>query len=334
MIVRNGHLLSHERNAICMMKKPLIAILMICLLFFSCKTVSIDQNYMEAASGQPSESGVSVKQNVEYDFKFENAEVTPHTKIHYTGKYCNECHEKTPVKGGSSAYLKFGGDYGRLCRCHDVSPGAYIHPVDITPTHEKKERIPADFPLENGQVTCITCHDIYLQCQKRLFNRNSLRGAPYSRRTDFCYKCHVQENYEKLDPHHQINDSGELIIENCLICHVEKPDEKHATFKDVKFIGDIEMMCRRCHHIAGNHSGNADHMGLRPSADGLKRIKAMEEKYNTRLPLDENGKMSCITCHNPHEKGVIPDDRPGAKGAGSKNRHRLAENLCKECHQM
>jgi hypothetical protein len=23
----------------------------------------------------------------------------------------------------------------------------------------------------------------------------------------------------------------------------------------VKFIGDIEMMCRRCHHIAGNHSG-------------------------------------------------------------------------------
>jgi hypothetical protein len=29
-------------------------------------------------------------------------------------------------------------------------------------------------------------------------------------------------------------------------------------------------------NIAGNHSGNADHMRIRPSADGLKRIQAIE----------------------------------------------------------
>jgi len=329
----DGHLFTPDFKTNCFMKKPLIGIFMLCLLVFSCKPILTDQSHIEIVSSQPPEAGSSIKRGVSQDFKFENTGVTPYTKIHYTGKYCNECHEKTPIKGGDP-YLKFEGDYKQLCRCHAISTAVYIHPVDIKPSPEKIKRIPADFPLKDGQISCITCHDIYLQCQKQLFNRNSLRGAPYPRRTDFCYKCHVKENYAKPDPHHQINDKGEIIIENCLVCHDEKPDEKHATFKDVKLIGDIEMMCRRCHHVAGNHSGNADHMGIKPSADGLKRISAMEKKYNARLPLDENGKMTCITCHNPHEKGVIPDVSPGAKGAGSKYRHRLAGNMCQECHQM
>ena len=150
----------------------------------------------------------------------------------------------------------------------------------------------------------------------------------------FCYNCHIKKNYEPNDPHLQLNDNEEIIIGTCLICHKEKPDEKHATFKDVTFIGDIEMICRRCHHIAGNHSGNHDHMKNVPSAEGVKRIKLVEAKFHTRLPLNENGKMTCITCHNPHEKGIIPESSPGAKGAGSKYRHRLPGNLCKECHQM
>jgi hypothetical protein len=31
---------------------------------------------------------------------------------------------------------------------------------------------------------------------------------------------------------------------------------------------------------------------------------------------------------------VIPESRPGAKGAGSKHRHRLPEDMCIECHPM
>jgi len=328
-----GHLLIPDLKTRFLIKKPLIGILMTCLLAFSCKPILTDQRHVEIVSGQPSGVAPAVERSVEQDFNFENAGVTPDTKIHYTGKYCNECHETTPVQGGDP-YLKFGGDYKQLCRCHAIPGAVYIHPVDIKPSPEKAKKIPAGFPLEDGHVSCLTCHDIYLQCQKQLFNRNSLRGAPYPRRTDFCYRCHTPEKYAKLDPHHQINDKGEIVIQNCLICHSEKPDEKHATFKDVKFIGDIEMMCRRCHNVAGNHSGNADHMGIKPSANGFRRIEAMEKKFNARLPLDENGKMTCITCHNPHEKGVIPDYNPGAKGAGSKDRHRLPENMCQECHQM
>ena len=102
----------------------------------------------------------------------------------------------------------------------------------------------------------------------------------------------------------------------------------------MKFVGDIEEMCRRCHHISGNHSGDHNHIGVEPSEKGMKRITSMEEKFSARLPLDENGKMTCITCHNPHAKGVIPEESPGAKGADSTYRHRLPGNMCIECHQM
>ena len=221
-----------------------------------------------------------------------------------------------------------------MCRCHTEKPAPFLHPFNVKPSAEKEKRIPADFPLENGKLTCGTCHNIYLQCQKRLFGKNSLRGAPYSRRTDFCFKCHEEKKYERLNPHEQLTDTGEIIIEKCLYCHKEKPDEKHATFKEVKFIGDIEALCKRRHPIAGNHPGNAAHMGVAPSTEMSNRMDAIGKKYNLILPLTQNGKMTCITCHNPHEKGILPEDSPGAKGAGSESRLRLPGMLCKECHQM
>jgi len=60
----------------------------------------------------------------------------------------------------------------------------------------------------------------------------------------------------------------------------------------------------------------------------------MEEKFGIILPLDADGKMTCVTCHNPHQKGVIPPERAAAKGADSKFRHRLPDKMCTECHQM
>ncbi len=73
---------------------------------------------------------------------------------------------------------------------------------------------------------------------------------------------------------------------------------------------------------------------VKPSAKGLKKMEAMKEKYGLILPLDEKGKMTCITCHNPHEKGIIPLEKASAKGADSIFRHRLPEKFCVECHQM
>ncbi len=255
------------------------------------------------------------------------------TNIHYTGLFCGECHTRTPVEGGD-AYLKFNGDYGQLCRCHHGTSPGYCHPLEMKPERDKQVNIPAGFPIEAGKMTCNTCHDVYRQCQKRLFERQSLRGGPYPRKTDFCYNCHIKEKYTKLNAHLQIQKDGTLDVKTCLYCHGKKPDEKTATYKEVTFVGDIKALCRRCHLIEGNHSGNFDHTGVKPSAEALKRMAAMISTYQIILPLTEDGKMTCITCHNPHEKGVIPADKPSAKGADSKYRHRLPGKMCIECHKM
>jgi len=252
-------------------------------------------------------------------------------EYHYTGKFCSDCHEPIPQEGGDK-FLKYGGDFNILCKCHLNEPGNYIHPVEIVPSKEKKTKLPATFPLRDGKLTCLTCHDIYRQCVKRRVEKISLRGAPYPRRSDFCYNCHDETSYMMLDPHVQLNAKGDIIVEKCLYCHTEKPDEKRAHYEDVQFIGDLEMLCQRCHVIRGNHAGNVDHL-VKPSDKRLAVMKAMEKKFDIILPLDANGKMTCITCHNPHDKGVIPVENPAGKGAGSKYRHRLPDRLCIECHE-
>jgi hypothetical protein len=251
-------------------------------------------------------------------------------QYHYTGKYCSDCHEQTPQRGGSR-YLKDNGDYNLLCKCHLKTPDSYIHPTGVFPSDEKKTKIPADFPLEEGKLTCLTCHDIYRMCQRRVVDRFSLRGAPYQRKTDLCFKCHNKESYEKLNPHTQLEANGDIKVKVCLFCHTEKPDELRARFKDVKFYGDLTMLCQRCHMIRGNHSGNFNHL-IKPSPVTLANMKLMEEKFGIILPLAADGRMTCVTCHNPHQKGVIPPERAAAKGADSKFRHRLPGRMCIECH--
>lgn len=262
--------------------------------------------------------------------------VTDTTNPHYTGKYCSECHEKTPVSGGNK-FLKYSGDFYQLCKCHGYTSSNYIHPVDIAPSEEKKAKIPSYLPLRDGKLSCITCHDIYMQCQLtpefKLLNKRFLRGAPYKDRTALCFKCHDEKKYKKLDPHNQLDEKGKVIAEKCLYCHVEKPDENSATFKDVKLVGDLKTLCERCHGIRDKHPAGASHL-RRPSLKALALMKKMESVFAITLPLDYDGKITCATCHNPHEKGVIPALRKGAKGASEKSRQRLPENMCRECHGM
>ena len=252
--------------------------------------------------------------------------------LHYTGKYCDQCHEDTPPKGGPAA-LKYGGDFKKLCGpCHDNAQGAYLHPVDITPSDEIKTKIPAGLPLKGGEITCSTCHDLYLQCRESPVKLSSVRGAPYTKRTDFCFKCHDEKDYVRLNPHNQIDQNGAILTEKCLYCHLSTPDEKTAVFGDIRLVGTVDELCRKCHVISGNHSGNYKHF-VKPKPKTLAIMKASVDKYGIILPLDDDGKLTCVTCHNPHQKGVIPPDRPGAKGADSKLRFRKP-NICLACHNF
>jgi hypothetical protein len=266
-----------------------------------------------------------------------STEITDKTYIHYSNQYCKECHQKIPKKDATDTLLKYDGNFTQLCKCHGYTAGTYIHPVDVVPSPEKKAMIPDSFPLHNGKITCNTCHDMYAQCQETeksaSYRKRTmfLRGAPFKKRTELCFKCHDEKKYKLLDPHNQLRENGDIIVEKCLYCHVEKPDEKKAAFKDVKLVGDLKVLCARCHGDLVKHPGNAFHFG-KPRDKTLTRMKLLEVLYDTILPLDYEGKMTCATCHNPHERGVIPADRAGATGASEHFRHRLPPDMCKKCH--
>ena len=72
-----------------------------------------------------------------------------------------------------------------------------------------------------------------------------------------------------------------------------------------------------------------------PSEDMFAIIEGAMEKIGVKLPLYKN-RVTCATCHNPHESGVI-EHAAAAKGAGNKKRLRLPGDnimmICLGCHK-
>jgi hypothetical protein len=260
--------------------------------------------------------------------------------IHYSAQYCTECHVDVPRKG-SHPQLRYAGDFKVLCRCHYSTSNNYNHPVDRKPSREMIDRIPAQFPLRAGQLACSTCHDIVDQCRDNQLERTFLkeqkflRGGPFETKTSICFRCHNRKSYQMLNPHRQLNAQKEIIQEKCLYCHSQVPDENQTRTDDARLIGDFETLCIRCHMKTPRQDFHAKHL-RKPTDEVLLRIKQMEDQHDIILPLNGEGMITCATCHNPHEKGVIPDIRAGAKGAGERLRHRLTNHntMCIKCHAM
>jgi len=79
---------------------------------------------------------------------------------------------------------------------------------------------------------------------------------------------------------------------------------------------DIPSSCLNCHDYKENHHPTDI---------------APDNPANYPFPLSY-GKITCSTCHNPHQEGVFQRG-PAAKGADVKGKLRLA-NLCFACHEM
>lgn len=252
----------------------------------------------------------------------------PTTNIHHSGRHCELCHDPVP-EGNDDLNLRFVHDDQATCRCHFGQTSSYPHPVEIEPSQAMLDRIPEAFPLSEGKVTCATCHDVGEQCRIRPRGRGFLRGAPYASAKEMCFRCHDSSHYERRDPHQQVDLNGKLIEETCYYCHVDVPNVETDEFKDLSFVTDVEALCRRCHRHQ-RHPGGVEHH-VRPSPKLAERIEQMEAEHATLMPMTRGGQITCVTCHNPHEAGVIPAHRPSARGAGSPGRHR-APNLCEECH--
>jgi len=254
---------------------------------------------------------------------------------HWRDVMCIACHEGEPRRG--AALLKEGGDLIRLCyRCHAFKYSRNdIHPVNMVPS--RFVTIPPEMPLKGGRVTCETCHDSSLQeGGDRIHslgrsNPKFLRGG-FTTRREFCFRCHGQEDIRYLNAHDQLDAEGRKKSITCIFCHSAVPDEAAGGYLmqfDEETVNDL---CLLCHPVfyQGDHP-LAPHF-VTPSQEIMEAIDTSEERLGVTFPLFDD-KVVCITCHNPHQEGVI-EDRAAAEGAGTAKRLRVAEgrSMCRGCH--
>jgi len=253
---------------------------------------------------------------------------------HWTGMHCGECHLE-----GTVPSLRSEGDINALCnRCHErgSESGAEAHVINVAPAEDMKQRMPKQWPLLHGKLSCGTCHDISVQMYKNIarktVNRNFLRAETASP-ADFCFACHRKDRFEKKNPHTQLDEAGRIKTASCLCCHTEVPDIhkiKDATRAPLR--REPSALCTGCHGAqAKGHPARADHL-VRVTKEMKAALTQTENVQAVSLPLAADV-VQCTTCHNPHQKGVL-QGKAASAGSGEQFFLRLPGSyaLCLACH--
>ncbi len=240
---------------------------------------------------------------------------------------CDDCHTSEQASAEDTR--------GNCYKCH-FKYFSNHHPVDFQPTPQDASSAGFNtFPLIDGSLLCQSCHLIH-ETEHPGDNPNLLRGGPYSDRRDPCFICHYKEQYADIYVHRML-DSGQNVVEVngkpiCLFCHREKPNPLVDRTKDVTFKADVGFLCWRCHPPMPQAQFFGAHFLVEPTLQTLKYMKSYEKKNNVIFPIVPHNRITCSTCHNPHQKGVIKHE-PATKGADEKSRLRLRRpEICLGCH--
>lgn len=93
---------------------------------------------------------------------------------------------------------------------------------------------------------------------------------------------------------------------DCNVCHLQHQKDKEGKILLNKPLAEL---CIFCHP---DRKGKGEHViGIKPSMPVEK------------LPLDADGKLTCLTCHDPHAE----------KGFNKLLRAATFTELCKKCHK-
>ncbi len=244
---------------------------------------------------------------------------------------CNSCHEGEPKKGRPA--LREQESPSEVCRrCHKYNSDGDHHPSnpELEVVGDKCAEVAPSFPLFLGKMECLTCHQIHTEDYYASGKKNFLRGGPYKERQDICFECHKKELYVSYNPHKEmLTTEGELNYATCLFCHLYPPDPKTDEAKTVKFRAAIAFLCWRCHKPMIADFLNK-HFLKKPSARTADSMLKGGVKNEVILPLDSMGRVTCSTCHNPHQPGVMIK-KWAKKGEGAPKKLRDSD-ICNVCH--
>ena len=274
-------------------------------------------------------------------FSAQSNRIIPHRK----DEFCPSCHEKKPEKG--KPFLKFKGKINNLCNwCHSTKEAKKdIHPVGMKFKEDRTLRIPEQdkLPLdEDGKLTCMTCHypghvacltkDEDIKFYEDEENPKLIRGGLPKNIWDFCYACHIRQNFKKFNAHEQIDkNTGEILEKSCAFCHLSRPDRNVIGMKKKNMRMNPVFICLGCHPDRPHPGTKPNH--LTNKVEGVFHlVMPVERPGKLKIPegmiVSKRGRISCVTCHNPHQKGVIRTLRK--KGAGVRERRRFDQ--CTDCH--
>lgn len=233
---------------------------------------------------------------------------------HWDEQGCSTCHgEGTPT-----AIENYDDDV--MCgKCHtETGTVSCRHPSNLAVGRAASVAVPDSFQAltRAGKLVCTTCHDPLVQCQgdklAPYLNPRFLRGGPYQRSDEVCLLCHDETYYEKLNPHDQLDGSGTRQAA-CSFCHDASKGKISASSR---FRIEASVQCLGCHAIAphpmsmipGSGIDSWNHLVV-PGESTARQMDATRARTGARLPVDpDTGKITCATCHDPHEAGVIAGD--------------------------
>jgi predicted CXXCH cytochrome family protein len=244
---------------------------------------------------------------------------------------CEMCHVTAEIPVGTSLFPE-GTDPASIClRCHDYRENH--HPVDFVPAASHFTSVAKTFPLYDNKIRCLTCHDPHAG-PKLSEAPNFLRGGPYRDRREICFKCHQKDAYAEISPHVMKDEEGIIQLNGkpiCLVCHTVTPDPAVDRTTDVKFRADVAFLCWRCHPPMPGEFFTY-HFLVKPSRRTLSVMKKSEQTMNVIFPLVPRGRITCSTCHNPHQKEVLVHE-PAKTGAESRYKLRVeSPAACVACH--
>ncbi len=256
---------------------------------------------------------------------------------------CETCHSAHGAKYEN--YLIESGRDSSLClACHQdknpLTPAGKkkpLHAINVLPV---KAQVPEKL-IKNGarlgnqgEIICQTCHKVH---QNKTGQPTLLIAK--DKRSDFCLNCHPDKQ-PVADAGHNLllsgpkekNLQGMTVAQSgvCSACHLP-----HQAARKLSGAGDFTtMLCVSCHskgNIAGKSSltGAQHPLGVRPNN------KAALPLFNDFGLPDQNGRITCATCHDPHQS---PADLTGPEStkkqtAGKSFLRQSSPKICGECHR-
>lgn len=105
----------------------------------------------------------------------------------------------------------------------------------------------------------------------------------------------VARAQEEGSPHHMTKPDGSLDMDTCGACHNEDMSLQRSKLET----------CTLCHAQTA-HAGSDEH--LRAGAPAVKQALAGQPKGGPALPLTDDGRIYCGTCHFFHDPKVMSED--------------------------